>query len=83
MLNLVNYYERENSMLVRNAKDFGQVLRDRRRALGYTQTQVAQACGVSLMFISDLERGKPTAQLEKALRVAHLLGCDLDVTGRG
>ncbi len=70
-------------MKVFDAKLFGQEIRRRRKALGYTQTEVAQVCCVGVMFISELERGKETAQLGKAILVANMLGMDILLKDRG
>ncbi|NHM16461.1 helix-turn-helix domain-containing protein [Eggerthellaceae bacterium zg-887] len=70
-------------MGIQSAKEFGAAVRARRRKLGYTQSQLAGAAGTSLMFVSQLENGKETAQLGKALRVANMIGIDVDLTGRG
>ena len=53
---------------------FGQTVRTARKAQGLRQDQLAGAAGVGVRFIVDLEAGKPTAQLEKALKVAATLG---------
>lgn len=70
-------------MRIFEAKQFGEAIRSRREKLGYTQTEVADACGVGIMFVSQLERGKETAQLGKALRVANMLGIDVTLSDRG
>ncbi|MFA6008136.1 MAG: helix-turn-helix transcriptional regulator [Candidatus Shapirobacteria bacterium] len=62
---------------------FGNILRQRRNALGYTQAQVAKLCGTGIRFISDLENGKPTIELGKAITVASALGIDLVSQVRG
>lgn len=56
------------------ASRFGAVLRQRRVALGMLQADLALATGVGRRFIIDLEAGKPTCQLGKALVVAAALG---------
>jgi DNA-binding XRE family transcriptional regulator len=48
-----------------------------RRALGLTQRQLALAINSGERFIVDLEAGKPTAQLGKALRAARAVGLNL------
>lgn len=63
--------------LITSPKDLGLLVRTIRRAQGLTQTELAGACGVGLRFIVDLENGKPTCQLEKALMVVRMLGVDL------
>lgn len=59
-----------------DASGFGAVLREERRRQGYTQQEVADYSGVGITFVSQLERGKPTAELGKALRVMQTLGID-------
>jgi len=56
------------------AADLGRSLRQRRKADGLTLHQAAALCGVSVQFLHDLETGKPTIQLDKALAVAAQLG---------
>ena len=70
-------------MVVREPIDFGQILRNRRKQLGYTQAYLAAFSGLSVSFISDLENGKSTAELGKAIVLANLLGMDLNLTLRG
>jgi len=64
-------------MVVSSTAGFGEALRKRRKKLGYTQAFLAEATGFSVSFISDLERGKSTAELGKALSLANLLGMDI------
>ena len=70
-------------MGVLTAKEFGSAIRIRRKKLGYTPAQLADACGVGVMFVSQLENGKETTQLEKALRVANMVGLTINLEERG
>lgn len=70
-------------MLITDAKSFGEAIRKRRKALGYTQGFLADFSGFSISFISDLERGKATAELEKAIYLANILGLDCTLKERG
>lgn len=70
-------------MKISNAYDFGIVIRNRRKELKYTQAYLAEYTGFSVSFISDLERGKATAELGKAIYLMNLLGMDLTVEKRG
>jgi y4mF family transcriptional regulator len=56
---------------------FGRLVRLRRQALGLTQRDLALALNVGERFIVDLEGGKPTCQLGKALAVAKGVGIRL------
>lgn len=60
-------------------KDFGQIVRKARRGLGLRQDELAGAAGVGLRFVVELEAGKPTAQLGKALAVLDALGCTITI----
>ena len=62
--------------MITDAKSFGAALRQRRKSLGYTQAYLAEFTGFSVSFISDLENGKPTAELGKSIHLANLLGLD-------
>ena len=63
--------------LIRSADDFGRAVRERRRALGFTQEELAARCGVGKRFIIELEGGKPTTQLGKAITAANEVGITL------
>ena len=62
--------------MITDAKSFGKAIRQRRKDLGYTQSFLADFSGLSVSFISDLENGKSTAALGKAIILANLLGLD-------
>lgn len=62
--------------LVRSAVDLGGLARQRRRSLALTQTDIASLGNAGNRFIVELERGKPTVQLQKAL---DLLGLEVVV----
>jgi hypothetical protein len=44
---------------------------------------VSDFTGFSISFISDLERGKATAEIGKTLEVINLLGLDMLIESRG
>jgi transcriptional regulator with XRE-family HTH domain len=54
--------------------DLGVALRAARRARGLRLEDAALGAGVGVRFLSELERGKPTARLAETLRVAAALG---------
>ena len=68
---------------VKDAADLGLVIRLQRKQLGLTQQELADACGCSIMYLSNLERGKETAELGIALRIVNLLGLDMTLSERG
>ena len=58
-----------------DSNKLGQIVRHERKAQGLRQDELAAASGVGVRFIVDLEAGKSTLQLEKALLVLRTLGC--------
>jgi len=68
-------------MPIRDAKDFGKLIKTVRKASNLTQKDLAAASGTGVRFIGDLESGKPSCELEKALLVALMLGIKLDAAG--
>ncbi len=70
-------------MKIFDAADFGKAIKERRKELGYTQKYLSDFTGYSTSFISELENGKPTIELERALRLANLLGIDVLMEVRG
>ncbi len=63
--------------------DIGRALREAREAQGLTQSQLADLAGVGVRFISELERGKATTELGRALHVLHVVGVDVTMSRRG
>ena len=70
-------------MKITDAKSYGEAIRKRRKELGYTQAYLTEFTGFSVSFISDLERGKATAEIGKSIYLANLLGMDLYMENRG
>lgn len=60
-------------------KELGNIVRAARRDAGLRQDELAGAAGVGLRFIVDLEAGKPTSQIGKALAVLAALGCRVSI----
>lgn len=61
-------------MNISDPAEFGALLKKRRKELHYTQRFLSQFSGFSISFISDVENGKVTVELGKALKLANLLG---------
>ena len=70
-------------MVTNETQAFGQILKKRRKELGYTQSYISNFTGFSVSFISELENGKKTAELGKAIRYANMLGLDVKLEVRG
>lgn len=64
-------------------EEVGSVIRFRRKEIKTTQAVVAGMSGVGERFLSELERGKPTVELGKALQVLNRLGLEVIIKPRG
>ena len=69
-------------MKIINTNAFGKMVRERRKKLGYTQQYIHEVTGISASFLSDLENGKTTIELGKAIHIANLLGLDMELKER-
>lgn len=67
---------------VRSARDLGQLMRLHRKSRGWTLQQLAGFANVSMRFLSELERGKETAEIGKALHALRLLGLEVVLSPR-
>jgi transcriptional regulator with XRE-family HTH domain len=56
---------------------FGQMIRQRRRQLGWTQREVALGAGTSIPYIGHLEANKRHPSERVLLRLSNILGLDL------
>lgn len=62
----------------------GKIVRAERKKLGLTQQELADLSVTSMLFISQLERGKMTVRLDKVLSVLSVLGLEVCIRqGRG
>ncbi len=67
---------------ITSAADFGRAIKEQRKERGYTQQQISDITGLSVSFLSDLENGKQTCELEKSIQVANLCGLNLLIEER-
>ena len=64
-------------MQITSIKDIGELVKKTRKKQNLTQVQLAQLSNVGTRFLSDLENGKPTCEVEKTLKVLSNLGIKL------
>lgn len=67
---------------ISSSQDLGKLIREERRAQDLTQEQLAGLTGVGVRFMRELEAGKDSCQLGRALQVAAALGLSLSVSSR-
>lgn len=68
--------------LVRSSEDLGLAVASARKGRGFSQQQFADLAGVGRRFVSELENGKPTAEIGKVLQVLTALGIDIQLKVR-
>lgn len=76
-------YDQPKETVFYNSMQLGNIIKLRRKELGYTQTDIANFMGCSQRLVSEIERGKPTVAFETVLRMANGLGIDLVANIRG
>jgi HTH-type transcriptional regulator/antitoxin HipB len=63
--------------------DIGALVEAMRKQQGLTQQDVSGLSGLGGRFLVDLEKGKPTIQMQKVMDVMALLGLELVVRKKG
>lgn len=69
--------------LIKNAKELGSVLRATRKQQQLTLERISGLTRISTRFLSELERGKETAELGKVLTALDRLGLEVIIQPRG
>lgn len=64
---------------IRTAAELGELVKAMRRDQGLLQADLAGLSGSGNRFVGDLERGKPTLQLQKVLDMLDLLGLEVQI----
>lgn len=67
---------------IEDTETFGGLVRDERKSQKLTQEQLAGLAGVGVRFVRELEAGKESCQLGRALQVAQTLGLVVSVNTR-
>lgn len=70
-------------MIVANAVELGRVVRQARKTLRLTQAELADLAGCGVVFVTQLEGGKATVQLDKVLAVLSVLDLRLALVPAG
>ena len=65
------------------ARHIAIVVRQHRRRLGVTQQTLARMAGCGLVFVYNIEHGKPSLRFDKLLSVLDVLGLELVVIDSG
>ncbi len=71
-----------NKSKLRTAAEIGRLVREMRKAQGISQEQLAGVANTGVRFVSDLENGKPSIQVDKMIQVLEALGLGLYAMNR-
>lgn len=66
-------------LIIRTPNDLGKVIKQTRTDQKLTQLDLAALSNVGVRFIVDLEKGKNTSEIGKALNVLRMLGITLAI----
>ena len=68
---------------VRTVSELGDLVSAIRKQQGLTQVDVSGLAGLGMRFMVDLEKGKPTIQMQKVLDVLTQLGLEVVIRKKG
>ena len=66
-------------MKARTVRDFAAIARERRRHLGWSQSQLAKKAGVGRDWVVQFEKGKVTVEWGLVVRALRELGLSLEL----
>lgn len=70
-------------MKIKTPKDFGRLIKAKRKEQELTQVELAGLSDVGNRFLVELEQGKSTIEMGKALHVLKMLGVSLQHETKG
>ncbi len=59
--------------------DIPKIISERRKALGITQTELAELAGVGIATVKDIERGKGNPSLKTLEHLCTVLGFEIEL----
>ena len=59
--------------------EFGEVVKIERKRKGWTQEELADACGLSRVQISNIERGKSEPKIDAVYRICKALNIGIKI----
>lgn len=73
----------EKTARIRTSEELGKLVKQVRQDQSLLQSDIAGLAGTGNRFIVDLERGKPTLQLQKVLDTLDLMGLEVVIQRKG
>jgi y4mF family transcriptional regulator len=66
-----------------STRDIGSIVQQVRKEQGLTQIDLAGLAGLGTRFVVELEQGKETIQMQKAMQVLQELGLEIVIRRKG
>ncbi|WP_418895414.1 type II toxin-antitoxin system Y4mF family antitoxin [Limibacterium fermenti] len=60
-------------------EEFGNIIKERRKALSITQRELAALAGVGINTLTKIERGEANPSLKVVMRILDTLGLEMDI----
>ncbi len=60
-------------------EEFGNIIKERRKALSVTQRELAALAGVGINTLTKIERGEANPSLKVIMRILNTLGLEMDI----
>ena len=67
---------------ITSSEELGGLIHSMRKSQKITQEKLAAYSGVGIRFIKELERGKPTCEIQKVLNVLQMLGLTVNIESK-
>jgi y4mF family transcriptional regulator len=71
--------KREAAMSQDFGRQIGEFVRERRKASGFSQSELGELAGVGRRFVSELEQAKPTVRMSSVNQVLTVFGKALGI----
>lgn len=65
-----------------SSEELGTLIHSTRKSQKITQEKLATYSGVGIRFIKELERGKPTCEIQKVINVMLMLGLTVNIDSK-
>ena len=65
-----------------SSEELGTLIHSTRKAQKITQEKLATCSGVGIRFLKELERGKPTCEIQKVINVMLMLGLTVNIDSK-
>jgi DNA-binding transcriptional regulator YiaG len=77
---VINELPKNSEIFKANAKTIGNIIKEGRKSIKFTQENLAGVCNVGTRFVVDAEKGKETCEIGKVFNLLNNLGIKIYIT---